>query len=175
MDDGTFWVGEEFGPYLLHFSAKGFLLRPPVRHPILRAPQNPQNTAAEPVQPAELARIRVDDAERGRHAALRDHRIVDHVRGRTSGMLVIYEFDTATAQYTGRAFKYAKDSSNAITGNDNNATNIFVTGDMTHVSGDRYIMIERDDFQGPPTSAAPPRQKKLYLFDLDRDGRARAC
>ena len=53
------------------------------------------------------------------------------------------------------------------TGNDNNATNIFVTGDMTHVAGDRYIMIERDDFQGPPTSANPPRQKKLYLFDLN--------
>ena len=48
----------------------------------------------------------------------------------------------------------------------NNATNIFVTGDMTHVSGDRFIVIERDDFQGPPTSAAPPRQKKLYLIDL---------
>ena len=28
-------------------------------------------------------------------------------------------------------------------------------------------MIERDDFQGPPSVANPPRQKKLYLFDLD--------
>ena len=28
-------------------------------------------------------------------------------------------------------------------------------------------MIERDDFQGPPTSLNPPRQKKLYLFDLN--------
>ena len=37
---------------------------------------------------------------------------------------------------------------------------------MTHVAGDRYILIERDDFQGPPRSANPPRQKKLYLFDL---------
>jgi hypothetical protein len=55
----------------------------------------------------------------------------------------------------------------------NNATNIFLTGDMTHVAGDRYIVIERDDFQGPPSSANPPRQKKLYLFDLseaDADG-----
>ena len=41
-----------------------------------------------------------------------------------------------------------------------------VTGDVTHVADDRYIMIERDDFQGPPNSANPPRQKKLYLFDL---------
>ena len=48
MDDGTFWVGEEFGPYLLHFDAQGQLLSPPVRHPVLRAPQNPQNTTANP-------------------------------------------------------------------------------------------------------------------------------
>ena len=26
---------------------------------------------------------------------------------------------------------------------------------------------ERDDFQGPPNIANPPRQKKLYLFDLN--------
>ena len=48
----------------------------------------------------------------------------------------------------------------------NNASNVFVTGDMTHLGGTRYMMIERDDFQGPPTIANPPRQKKLYLFDL---------
>jgi hypothetical protein len=82
-------------------------------------------------------------------------------------VLVVYEFSTRSRRYTGRTFKYAKDSSNFITGDDNNATNIFVTGDMTHVAADRYIMIERDDFQGPPTIENPPRQKKLYLFDLD--------
>ena len=70
-------------------------------------------------------------------------------------------------QYTCRTFKYAKDSSDSITRQRNNATNMFVTGDMTHLAGTRYIMIERDDFQGPPTSATPPRQKKLYLFDLN--------
>ena len=44
---------------------------------------------------------------------------------------------------------------------------MFVTGDLTHVAGSRYIIIERDDFQGPPSSPNPPRQKKLYLLDLD--------
>ncbi|MEE9161856.1 MAG: esterase-like activity of phytase family protein [Candidatus Neomarinimicrobiota bacterium] len=28
--DGSFWIGEEFGPYLLHFSAAGKLLSPPI-------------------------------------------------------------------------------------------------------------------------------------------------
>ena len=82
MDDGTFWVGEEFGPYLLHFDAQGRLLSPPVRHPVLRAPQNPQNTAAGSGQPAELARIRVHDAQRRRQQALSDDRSVDRFRAR---------------------------------------------------------------------------------------------
>jgi hypothetical protein len=82
-------------------------------------------------------------------------------------LLEIYEFDTEAAEYTGRVFKYAKDSSDFMTGGTGNATNVFLTGDMTHIDGDRYVVIERDDFQGPPTVANPPRQKKLYLFDLN--------
>jgi glycerophosphoryl diester phosphodiesterase len=31
--DGTIWVGEEFGPYLLHFDATGKLLEPPIPTP----------------------------------------------------------------------------------------------------------------------------------------------
>lgn len=33
--DGTLWVGDEFGPYLLHFSAKGELLEAPIPTPNL--------------------------------------------------------------------------------------------------------------------------------------------
>ena len=74
-------------------------------------------------------------------------------------ILVVYEFDTVNERYTGRTLRYAKDSSDALTGGANNATNIFVTGDMTHVAEDRYIMIERDDFQGPPTSRIHPARR----------------
>jgi hypothetical protein len=166
MNDGTFWVVEEFGPYLLHFDANGFLLRPPVRHPVLRAPQNPQNTLADP---ANLPSSRGFEAMT-RNAGGTNLYVTTEASINTETdkrRLLVYEFDTVAERYTSRTFVYLKDSSNFITGNDNNATNIFVTGDMTHVVGDRYIMIERDDFQGPPTSAAPPRQKRLYLFDLN--------
>ena len=165
LDDGTFWVGEEFGPYLLHFDAEGRLMQAPVRHPILRAPQNPQNTAQTP---ANLPSSRgfesmTRNADGSRLYVTTEASINSEPDKR---LLVIYEFDTFTRAYTGRTFTYAKDSSNFITGNDNDATNIFVTGDMTHIAGNRYVIIERDDFQGPPTIQQPPRQKKLYLFDL---------
>ena len=46
--DGSYWIGEEFGPFLLHFSADGVLLDAPIALPNptvageqLRAPQNP--------------------------------------------------------------------------------------------------------------------------------------
>jgi hypothetical protein len=166
LEDGTFWVGEEFGPYLLHFDAQGRLLQKPVRHPILRAPQNPLNTTANP---ANLPSSRgfesmTRDGKGNKLYVTTEASIASETDKR---LLVVYEFNTHSKRYTGKTFTYAKDSSNFITGNDNNTTNIFVTGDMTHVAGDRYIMIERDDFQGPPTSANPPRQKKLYLFDLN--------
>jgi glycerophosphoryl diester phosphodiesterase len=39
--DGTFWVSEEFGPFLLHVAEDGRVLAPPVRIPGVRSPQNP--------------------------------------------------------------------------------------------------------------------------------------
>ncbi|MFY0533793.1 glycerophosphodiester phosphodiesterase family protein [Nannocystis pusilla] len=48
--DGTLWFGDEFGPFLLHTSAEGIVLEPPIGLPDverpgleLRAPQNPNN------------------------------------------------------------------------------------------------------------------------------------
>lgn len=165
MNDGTFWVGEEFGPYLLHFDRHGRLLSRPVRHPYLRAPQNPQNTSASP---ANLPSSRGFEAmtRNGDGTRLYVTTEASVTSEPDKRKLVVFEFDTERERYTGRTWTYAKDSSDAITGGAGDATNIFVTGDMTHLGGTRYLMIERDDFQGPPGSAAPPRQKKLYLFDL---------
>jgi hypothetical protein len=165
LDDGSFWVGEEFGPYLLHFDALGQLLAAPIAHPILRAPQNPQNTAANPsnLSGSQGFESMARNADGTKLYLTTEASINSEVDKRR---LEIYEFDTVTKQYTGKLFKYEKDSSDFITGGSNNTSNIFFTGDMTHVEDDRYIVIERDHFQGPPDSEKPPRQKKLYLIDL---------
>ena len=39
--DGTFWIGEEFGPFLLHVDAAGRVLSRPVPFPLGGSPQNP--------------------------------------------------------------------------------------------------------------------------------------
>ncbi len=49
--DGSFWIGDEFGPYLLHFDATGKLLEAPIETPGVRSPQKPFNslTGAAPL------------------------------------------------------------------------------------------------------------------------------
>jgi glycerophosphoryl diester phosphodiesterase len=44
MPDGTLWMGDEFGPFLLHFTADGRLLDPPyeVTDAFVRSPDHPQ-------------------------------------------------------------------------------------------------------------------------------------
>ena len=46
--DGTYWIGDEFGPFLLHFAAPGKLLDAPVPLPGVQAPENPSSTAPSP-------------------------------------------------------------------------------------------------------------------------------
>lgn len=166
MNDGSFWVGEEFGPYLLHFNAQGQLLDAPIRHPTLRAPQNPQNVTlgAANLPSSRGFEAMTANADGSKLYLTTEASILSQPDKR---MLEIFEFDTASKQYTGNVFKYAKDSSDPITaGADDNSTNIFVTGDLAHVADDRFLIIERDDFQGPPDGANPPQQKKIYVFDL---------
>jgi hypothetical protein len=39
--DGTFWISDEFGPFLVHVAPDGRVLEPPVPAPGVRSPQNP--------------------------------------------------------------------------------------------------------------------------------------
>lgn len=45
--DGTFWFGDEFGPFLLHTDSTGRLLHAPIPTPGVKAPQNPALAAGE--------------------------------------------------------------------------------------------------------------------------------
>jgi hypothetical protein len=49
--DGTFWIGEEFGPFLVHVAADGRVLEPPVQVPGVRSPQNPFLDLADRARP----------------------------------------------------------------------------------------------------------------------------
>ena len=157
--DGTFWFGEEFGPFLLHTDATGKVLEAPIGLPGVMSPQNPFLPDADAwTIPAsrgfEPMALSVDGKTLYPmlEGALRSD-AVSNPRRR-----VLNEFDLRTKQYTGRIWNYRVDATfpNAV------------IGDLTALDEHRFILIERDDFQG-----AGALQKKIYLIDLrrvDQDG-----
>lgn len=165
--NGTLWVGEEFGPYLLQFdAASGTLLRDPVAHPYLKSPFNPEVLSG--VEAATLGGSRGFEslAANGNgsllYAVPEAAPSVDALRPVPGDerVLDIFEFDPEAGAYTDNVFKYMKDG-NAV-------RNGVVIGDMTHVADDKYILIERDGGSGVNAQI-----KRLYMIDLnvtDADG-----
>lgn len=153
--DGTLWIGEEFGPFLLHFDATGKLLAPPVQFPDGKSPGNPY------LQAGEFARVR---GSRGFEAMAQSpdgRKLYPIVEGSFADdpqprRRYIYEFDTRTSTYTGRTWQYETDR------------DVNVIGDAFALDTHQIVLIERDDFQG-----AASVTKRIYVVDLrrtDRDG-----
>jgi glycerophosphoryl diester phosphodiesterase len=148
MRDGSFWIGEEFGPFLLHVDRRGRVLSPPVPFVDGKSPQNPTLAADEvPVVPRSRGFEALGSSRNGRYL----YPIVEG--GLTNDPELrrrwIYEFDTRKETYTGRKWAYEVDA------------DINVIGDVAMVDKHRMIVIERDDLDGPAAVT-----KKLYEFDL---------
>lgn len=151
--DGTLWVGDEFGPFLLHFDADGTLLEAPYEFPDGRSPQNPYLGEGEtPNVPASRGFEAMADGGRYLYpvveGALSDD---DEPRRRW-----IYQFDTRRGEYTGKRWAYQTDREANVIGD------AFATG------RDSMLLIERDDFEGDQSVT-----KRVYEIDLsrtDRDG-----
>jgi hypothetical protein len=158
--DGSLWVGEEFGPYLLHFDANGTLIDEPAEHPFLTSPSNPLVI----VQPGTATQGSSRGYESLSFNAARDKLyalpeaapLVDALRAVPGDERVVemFEFDPALRSYTGVTHAYQKDGE-AI-------GNAVVIGDLTNVGGNKYVLIERDNFFG-----AAAVIKRLYLVDFD--------
>jgi len=57
MPDGSFWIGDELGPFLVHVDARGKVLSAPAELPGLRSPDHPHVQPADAGQPS-TAQIR---------------------------------------------------------------------------------------------------------------------
>lgn len=151
MPDGTYWMGDEFGPWLLHFSAKGRLLEAPIALDGVKAPENPYLNGAQP-------NIASSKGFEGLVRSVDGRRLYPllegTVTGDTPGDLRFSEFDLRKRAYTGKRFVYRLESTaNAI-------------GDAIAVDRHRFLVIERDGGQGDTAQF-----KRIYLADIrDRDG-----
>nr|WP_042180611.1 esterase-like activity of phytase family protein [Kibdelosporangium sp. MJ126-NF4]CEL14477.1 Glycerophosphoryl diester phosphodiesterase [Kibdelosporangium sp. MJ126-NF4]CTQ88842.1 Glycerophosphoryl diester phosphodiesterase (EC 3.1.4.46) [Kibdelosporangium sp. MJ126-NF4] len=145
--DGTYWLGDEFGPYLLHFDRTGELLAPPYPLPGVYAPENPNGTP------------NIGGSKGFEGIALApDGRTINAllegtVAGDEPGSLRLNEFDIASGRFTGKRWTYQLGSPD------------LAIGDAITVDRNRILVIERDNGQG-----ADAKVKRVYLADKrDRD------
>jgi glycerophosphoryl diester phosphodiesterase len=153
--DGSFWIGEEFGPFLLHVDRTGKLLAPPVPFAGGKSPQNPTLAAGEtPRVGASRGFEALAGSRDGRYLyPIVEGALLDDADKRRR---VIYEFDTRKNRYTGTTWSYQTDrEANVI-------------GDAFSTGRHEMLVVERDDFQG-----AAAVTKRVYRIDLDRRDRAR--
>ena len=165
--DGTIWIGEEFGPYLLHFSAAGKLLSAPIATPdfgagkdaskdTVRSPNNIGVLSSSPA-PGAISAANLGGSKGFEGMAINPSKtklyplLEGTVTGDAAGTLRIHEFDLATSKYTGIAGLYKlEDPANAI-------------GDMTVINDNEYLVLERDGGSG-----ATAKFKRLYKVDLSK-------
>ncbi|MFG1706870.1 esterase-like activity of phytase family protein [Nonomuraea sp. M3C6] len=151
--DGTYWIGDEFGPWLLHFDHKGRLMDAPIELPGVKAPENPYLNGGQP----NLASSKGFEGMARSVDGRRLYPLLEGtVNGDPAGTLRMHEFDLRKKAYTGRRWTYKlEDPSHSI-------------GDAIAVDENRFLIIERDNQQG-----ADAKVKRLYLADLrdkDHDG-----
>ncbi|MBI5104986.1 MAG: esterase-like activity of phytase family protein, partial [Solirubrobacterales bacterium] len=146
--DGTLWVGEEFGPFLLHADATGRLLEAPIALPGVTSPDNP---AADPAA-ANLAR---SNGFEGMALSRDGKRLYPVLEGPVAGddpaLRRVYEFDVRTRAYTGRQWTYRVGDPG------------YLVSDFTALDEHRLVALERDNFQG-----AAARHKQGFVVDLRR-------
>ena len=140
MPDGTFWIGEELGPYLLHVDARGRVLDAPVPFP--DATQTSGGFEAMAM------------SRKGRYLyPILEKALADEDDGRRR---VISQFDTRRGRYTGRTWDYRVDTDSNL------------VADAQLVGPRTLLVLERDDFDGD--AAVSKRVYRIDLDRTDRSG-----
>ncbi|MFF2493765.1 esterase-like activity of phytase family protein [Agromyces sp. NPDC058064] len=148
--DGSFWVGEEFGPFLLHFDAEGTLLEKPFSLDGAKSPQNPY------LEPGESPRVRASRGFEALAASVNGRYVYPIVEGSYADdadlrRREIHEFDTKRGVYTDRTWSYQTDQEPNV------------IGDAFTVKNGVLLVVERDDFEGEQSVT-----KRVYQVDLKR-------
>ena len=154
--DGTLWIGDEFGPYLLHFDATGVLLDAPISLPdfstpdpydVIQSPQNP-NLVGTPraVQSGGFEGMAISPDG----ATL--YPLLERPLGNVGTTLLIHPFDVATKQYVGTQMQYPL----------TDGTNI---GDFILSDASNGMVIERDNTQGNTAGV-----KRIFKVTLPAGG-----
>jgi hypothetical protein len=181
LPDGSLMIGEEFGPYLLHFDAQGRLLRvveTTMDNEVLRTPDHHANLIPANPTAGVPHRVRRSGGYEGMALtpdgrtiwAMMEQPLFAPGTNQSEGQFLrVLEFDVTRMAWTGRNVRYRLEQG---------ATAI---GDFNMIDERRALVIERDNGEGDPgracaqgvesTHAAPcfampARLKRIYLVDM---------
>jgi len=175
MDDGSFWVGEEFGPSLVHIGPDGVILEkpvpipvvPPLRaysrgSPVLRTPDHPDLRFLRKEETRlDLANLPRSGGIEGLARNASGDRIYASVEKPMTddsdrARRVILEFDPARHGFTGAFWLYQADRMDIS------------LASLEAVNDRVFLVLERDPGQGP--GAEIKRIYRIDLEDLDKYG-----
>ena len=140
--DGTFWMGDEFGPFLLHFDASGRLLEPPYEIPGLRSPDHPHLPAADAGQ-ASAATVRRSRGFEGlAHFGNSLYPVIEAGTGADADAALIFEFDLAARAFTQMRWRMPLSSA------EHALTDFVSLAVASPECGSRFLAIERDAGHG---------------------------
>ena len=146
--DGTYWFGDEFGPFLIHTDSAGRVLEAPIPLPGVRSPQNPFLGGELPNLPGSKGFEGMSISPNGKtlYPMLEGALTTDPDQRRPR----IHEFDVDGRAYTGKQWHYRLESA------------AHAIGDLTAVTKNLMLVIERDNLQG-----AAAQFKRIFLINLD--------
>lgn len=151
--DGSIWIGEEFGPYLLHVDDEGRLLEPPVATPGVKSPDNPRLGSQTPNLPRSKGYEGMSISPDGRvlHPMLEGATAEDRAAGLAEDLRI---YTVRKGEFTGGYLRYRMEAAD------------HALGDFIQINRHEALVIERDNRQGDQAVF-----KRIYLVDLrDTDG-----
>jgi hypothetical protein len=172
VSDGTFWLGDEFGPFLLHVGQEGELLNSPIPLPnflgigklnFVKSPDNPEFANLPNEARATSANLGGSKGFEGMALNSSGTKLYALLEGALKedpqqNRLLIHEFDLATKKYTSKVFSYQLENPRHL------------IGELTAINDNEFIVIERDNNQGDRNNSAfkmPAQFKRLYKINLN--------
>jgi glycerophosphoryl diester phosphodiesterase len=156
MPDGTLWVGDEFGPFLLRVDEAGRVLAAPAGVPGFVSADRPGLPPPD-AGGANVATVRRSRGFEGMAAAPDGVHLLAMLEGPTTedppDQARILEFDPGSRAFTGRVWHYRFDQAGY------SVTELVPYGDS------RYLVIERDNRHG-----ADAQFKKVFAIRLGEPG-----
>jgi hypothetical protein len=148
--NGDLWVGDEFGPWILHFDAAGSLLEPPFAMPGgLMSPNNPFLNGRPTTHPNSrgLEAMAITPNRKLLYAALEGATLNDPDVSRRH----VFVFDTTERAFTGQVLEYRTESPGNL------------VSDMWALDSHRLVVIERDGGRGITATF-----RRVYVVDVRR-------